>query len=179
MGLSDRVQNMTPRQRMAAGMVALCCGIAAPVVTTFEGTVLKSYPDPVLGWKVPTACTGHTGDDVSKGQHFSQAECDQMLHADLRGTYDGIVACVGDVPMPDNELAAYLSFAFNVGSGSFCKSSIPIKLKANDHAAACATISLYRFVDGKDCALPQFAHQCGGVVRRRAAERSLCEGRTT
>lgn len=163
---------MTPRQRIAAGVVAACCAIAAPVISRHEGTVLKTYPDPVLGWKVPTACTGHTGTDIAPGDTFTQAECDQLLTADLRGTYDGMLACIGDVNVTDNELAALISLAFNVGPGAFCKGSFATKLKAGDHAAACETIKAYRFVGGKDCALP--INNCRGIVRRREAEYSLC-----
>lgn len=178
MSLGDRARNLTPRQRIAAGVVAVCCGLAAPVVTLWEGRILRSYPDPVLGWRVPTACVGSTR-DIKPDQTFTEAECDELLKADLRDTYDGMLKCIGDVPLPDHELAAYLSLAFNVGPSRFCQSSIPGKLKSNDHAAACATISLYRFVGGKDCALPEFSRVCGGIVRRRAAERALCEGSTS
>ena len=176
MALADRIQNLTPRQRIAAGSAAAVITLAGAVTSVFEGTVYRTYPDPVLGWKVPTACTGHTGPELHAGQRFTQAQCDEMQSADLRKTYDGILSCVGDIPMPDRELTAWLSFAFNVGPAAFCKSSIPAKLKAGDHAGACATLSLYRFVGGHDCALPEYEHVCGGVVTRRGAERSICEG---
>lgn len=178
MPIADNLRNLTPRQRIAAGAASAVIAMAGVVTSVYEGTIFKTYPDPVLGWKVPTACTGHTGPELRAGQTFTAEQCDEMQGADLRKTYDGMLLCVGDVPMPDRELEAYLSFAFNVGAGAFCKSTIPAKLKRGDHAAACATLSQYRFVGGKDCALPQFEHVCGGVVRRRAAERALCEGTT-
>lgn len=174
MALADTIQNMTPRQRIVAGVVAVCCAVAGATLAPFEGRVKHWYPDPVLGWNVPTVCDGHTGGVVDRSKQFSDADCDQLRNADLRNTYDGMLPCIGDIPMPDNELEAYLSFAFNVGPTAFCKSSIPAKLKAGNHAAACATLSEYRFVGGKDCAV--YVHVCGGEVRRREAERSLCEG---
>lgn len=170
------VRNLTPRQRLATGAGAAVLAIAGVFTGTREGTILHSYPDPVLGWGKGTDCTGHTGPEVRPGQTFTAIECAELLTADLRKTYDGLLPCIGDVPMPDRELEAWLSFAFNVGPAAFCKSSIPAKLKASNHAGACATLSAYRFVGTKDCALPQYVRTCGGIVRRRAAERSLCEG---
>lgn len=171
---------LTMRQRIATGVATACCAVAGiTVVSPFEGRVHHWYPDPVLAWAVPTACDGHaTRGPVDRDKTFTDAECDELRTADLRVTYDGMLPCVGDVPMSDGELYGYLSFTFNVGPGTFCKSSIPVKLKAGNHAAACATLSQYRFVAGKDCALPQYAHVCGGVPRRRAVERSICEGTT-
>ena len=171
-------RNLTPRQRLAAGIAGAVVAVAGVFTGVQEGTIFHSYPDPVLGWGKATACTGHTGPEIHPGQTFTAEDCASMQAADLKTTYLGILPCIGDVPMPDRELEAWLSFAFNVGPAAFCKSSIPAKLKAGDHAGACATLSLYRFVGGRDCAMPQYQHVCGGVVRRRAAERSLCEGRT-
>ncbi len=165
---------LTPRQRIAAGVVTVCCGIAVPVVTYFEGRVNTAYADPVLGWKVPTACVGSTK-GIKRGDSFTDAECDELLKTDLHETYTGLLKCIGDVPMPDHELAAFLSFSFNVGPGAFCKGSFPAKLNAGDHASACALLTQYRFVAGKDCAVA--ANKCSGIVRRRTAERNLCEGK--
>lgn len=176
MALADTLRNSTPRQRLVTGAAAAVVAIAGLFTGTQEGTVLHSYPDVVLGWGKGTACTGHTGPDVRPGQTFTPQQCADLLSADLRKTYDGILPCIGDIPMPDNELEAYLSFAFNDGAGTFCKSSIPAKLRAGNHAGACATLSLYRFVGNKDCALPQYEHVCGGLITRRAAERAMCEG---
>lgn len=170
--------NLTPRQRtQIAGAVLACCTLAGVKLThPSEGTVLHAYPDAVLGWRAPTACTGHMDPDLPRTATFSQAECDQMLHADLRKTYDAIAvpSCIGDVPLSDNELAAYLDLAFNVGPDTFCKGSFKTKLKAGDHAGSCDLIAQYRFVGGKDCAIA--INNCGGIIRRRAAERALCMG---
>lgn len=166
---------LTPRQRIAAGAVTVCCGIAAVGIKLHEGYSNKVYPDVVLKWKAPTICTGHVDTNLVPGTVYTDDQCDQLLIEDVRRkTYDGILPCIGDVPMPDHELAAYLSLAFNIGPGAFCKSSIPAKLKVGDHPAACKTILLYRFVGGHDCGSPEWARQCGGIVKRRSAEYALC-----
>lgn len=166
------------RAKRLAIAAAACCALAAPLVTQFEGRVTRTYPDVVYGWKVPTACDGHTGPELRAGQTFTNAECEAMLHQDLTKEFDGLAECM-PLDAPSNELAAYLSLAHNIGAGAVCRSSIPRKVKAGQHAAACATISEFRFVGGRDCALPEFARVCGGIIRRRAAERSLCEGLLT
>lgn len=173
---TEQPRYLTPRQRLAAGIITICCGIAVPVISLYEGRVLRAYPDPVLGWKAPTACVGHMDPNMDREARFTNAECDELLKADLKGTYNVLArsSCIGDVPMPDYELAAFLSLGFNVGPEAVCRSSIAAKLKAGKHAEACATISQFRFVGGKDCALPQ--NGCRGIVRRREAERQLCEG---
>lgn len=176
MTIADRLRNMTPRQRIAAGCAGACVAIAGVVVQPFEGRRLAAYPDVVYGWKLATICDGHTGADVRPDSRFTPAECDQLRTADLQKTYEGLLKCIGDVPMPDHELAAYLSVAYNVGPQKFCSYSFKTKLAAGDHAAACALISQLRFANGHDCASPEWSRTCGGIVRRRTAERSMCEG---
>jgi lysozyme len=162
--------------KRTAAFAAAVLALATPLVMHYEGRVLKTYPDVVHGWNVPTACDGHTGPELHKGQTFTQAQCDEMLHRDLTKEYDALDACMPlDVSPP--ELAAYLDLAHNDGPGAVCRSSIPRKLTAGDHRAACATITDFENVriNGvlRSCTDP--ALDCMGIVHRRAAERSLCE----
>lgn len=172
MSLGDR-----PSPKFGAAIAAAVIALAVPIVTHFEGRVLKTYPDVVHGWNVPTACDGHTGPELLKGQTFTAAECDEMLSRDLTAEFDGLSKCM-PMEMPTNELAAYLDLAHNIGAGAVCESSIPLKLAQGNHAAACATITQFDGVKVKDvfhsCADP--AMHCLGIIKRRAAERSLCEG---
>lgn len=165
--------------KRAAWIAGAVIALAAPLVQKYEGRVLKTYPDVVHGWRVPTACDGHTGPELHQGQTFTPAECDDMLHRDLTKEFDALDACM-PIDIPVNELAAYLDLAHNEGSGAVCNSSIPKKLRAGDHKAACATISQFENVrvNGKleSCTNPDF--KCPGIVRRRAADRALCEGGT-
>ena len=63
-------------------------------------------------------------------------------------------------------VAAFLSFAFNVGNGAFCGSTLTRKANAGDMPGACAELSRWTYAGGK---------QMPGLVIRRAAERQLCE----
>ena len=163
--------------KRGAAIAAIVIAIAVPIVQHWEGRVLKTYPDVVHGWRVPTACDGHTGPELHAGQTFTVAECDGMLHQDLTREFDALDACM-PVDVPVNELAAFLDLAHNDGPGAVCNSSIPGKLRAGDHRAACATITDFENVRIKgvlrSCTDPSL--NCVGIVHRRTADRALCEG---
>jgi lysozyme len=151
---------------MSKARVAAVIGIGAaalvlPFVARWEGTIPKTYRDPV---GILTACTGHTGPELRMGQTWTQAECEEMLAGDLLTAARGVQDCVTE-PLSDQELAAYTSFAFNVGTSAFCGSTLLVKLNAGDHVGACEEISKWIYAQGV---------RLQGLVNRRAAERSLC-----
>lgn len=170
--MADRVPPRSMSAR-SAGVVAVVCAAAGVFLAPREGRVLQTYPDAVYGWKRPTACDGHTGPELRPGQTFTPAECDEMRNADLRKTYTQLAPCFGVAPMSDHEIEAYLSLAYNAGAGAVCRSTIPAKVKAGRHDEACAAITSFVYVGSRDCRDPM--NRCVGVVRRRAAERALCE----
>jgi lysozyme len=151
---------------MSKARIAAVIGIGAaalvlPFVSGWEGRVLKTYRDPV---GILTACDGHTGPELRMGQTFTPAECEEMLAADLVSHARGIQDCMTE-PVSDGEIAAYTSFAFNVGTSAFCGSTLLVKLNAGDHIGACE--ELPKWVRAKGIVLP-------GLVNRRSAERSMC-----
>lgn len=152
---------MTPRQRLAAKIGAGAVALVLPVVMLYEGTVLRSYVDPV---GIVTACTGHTGPELRMGQRYTKEQCETMLYGDLL-KHTAALDCI-KAPLADNQKAAFLSFAFNVGNGAFCKSTLVRKANAGDLMGACAELSRWVMAGGRE--LP-------GLVKRRAAERQLCE----
>ena len=76
--------------------------------------------------------------------------------------------CIGDVPMHQHEWDAIVSWAYNVGTGAACKSTLVKRLQAFDYAGACRELDKWVYFKGKT--LP-------GLVKRRAEERARCEGR--
>ena len=139
-----------------------CAAILISLVPKYEGTVLHSYWDPV---PIVTACTGHTDPSLRIGQKFTKEECDEMLAADLVTAADGVRGCVS-LPLGTNMLASFTSFAFNAGVPAFCGSTMARKLNSGDYAGACAELSKWVMANGKKLA---------GLVRRREAEREICE----
>jgi lysozyme len=149
------------KARVAAVIGAGAVALLLPFVTKWEGSVPKTYRDPV---GILTACVGHTGPELRMGQTWTPAECEEMLAGDLLTAARGVQDCVTE-PLSDKELAAYTSFAFNVGTSAFCGSTAVVKLNAGDHVGACEELS--RWIRARGQVLP-------GLVNRRAAEKSLC-----
>ena len=149
------------RAKLAAKIGAGATALAVPLVMLYEGTVLRTYKDPV---SILTACTGHTGPELRMGQTFTKEQCETMLYGDLLKHTDAL-DCIKR-PMTDGQKAAFLSFAFNVGDKAFCDSTLARKANAGDMPGACAELSRWTRAGGRE--LP-------GLVKRRAAERELCE----
>lgn len=153
-------QRRTLQATVGAGAAALLLSY----VPKFEGMVLRGYADPI---GIVTACAGHTKTAVL-GRPYTPAECAELLDSDLVGHADGVLACTPSLKGQTYRLAAATSFAFNVGVGAYCKSSMARKFNAGDYAGACAEMSRWVYAGGR--VLP-------GLVTRRATERAMCEGR--
>lgn len=149
---------MIPQQhRKKAAIVAICIACIAPA----EGLRRVAYNDPV---GIPTICFGETK-GVKLGDTATTAECQQMLAGRLeRDFIPGVERCISR-PLSDTRKAAFVSFAYNVGVDTFCKSSIARKYNAGDTAGACDALLLY--TKAKGITLP-------GLVKRREQERALC-----
>lgn len=75
--------------------------------------------------------------------------------------------CMDAVPLYQYEWDAYVSLAYNIGSGAFCGSTLVKRLQVGDYDGACAEIR--RWVYHKGRVLP-------GLVSRREAEYRMCMG---
>lgn len=157
---------MTDRARNAGRLVAIVGATSAALlfalVPEHEGVVHATYRDPI---GIVTACVGHTGPELRMGQTFTRAECQQMLEGDLIKHARGVQDCVLR-DMNDNQLAAFTSLAFNVGVRAFCRSTVVRLFERGDAVGACRAIEMWNKAGGK---------VLKGLVRRRAAERALCE----
>lgn len=76
-------------------------------------------------------------------------------------------ACIGNVALHQHEWDAYVSWAYNVGTGAACSSTLVRKLKAGDYAGACKELLRWTKQAGRD--LP-------GLVKRRQQEYAQCVG---
>lgn len=147
--------------RISAATITAALALAIPLTLVSEGTVLKTYRDPV---GIPTACTGHTGPEVRMGQVYTKEQCYTLLAADEKIAMDAVIRnTTGDIN--PNELAALTDFTLNVGEGNL-KSSTLLKLwNQGKHADACR--QLPRWVYAKGVLL-------NGLVIRRMKEMALC-----
>lgn len=150
-----------PSKAPAAALGALAIGLSAATVMHFEGLELTGYADPV---GIPTECWGSTP-NAKIGLTRSLDYCKALLSEDLRTHWAGVSRCIKTELYP-HEAAAILSWTFNVGVGAACKSTL-IKL-ANAGKPFCGEFEKWVYASGV---------KFKGLVRRRAAERALCEGK--
>lgn len=126
--------------------------------------------DPIIPIKgdVPTVCYGETKVAM---RHYTDAECLALLKDQLPRYGDGVLKCI-DVPITQNEHAAYTLFAYNEGVYAFCTSAARATLNRGDHAGACRALAT------KPGGTPAWSTAGGryvqGLQNRRQYERNLC-----
>ena len=147
--------------RLAVG--ALAVSAAALVgIATHEGYRSEAYKDTV---GVPTIGFGETA-GVKMGDKTTPERALVQLLESTEKHADAIRQCI-HVPLYQHEFDAYVSLAYNIGAGNFCRSTLVKKLNAKDYAGACDEIKRWNKVGGK--VLP-------GLVIRREAEYKMCVG---
>ena len=141
---------------------------AIPLVKEFEGLRLTAYYCPA---GVPTIGFGHTAtvtaEDVRKGRKITEATAEKLLRDDLEKYGRDLMKYVKVEPNV-NQLAAFISFAFNVGVAGFKGSTVLRRHNEGDFQSAARAFGLWNkaTVNGKKTVLP-------GLTRRRAAEAAL------
>jgi len=130
------------------------------LIKQFEGCKLKAYQDIVGVW---TVGYGATGADVTEGLEITQEEADKRLLADIEQFERGVSRVV-KVPLTDNQLAALVSFTYNLGIGSLWRSTLLRLLNAGEYEQAAEQFPLWNKAGGKEVA---------GLTRRRLAEQQL------
>ena len=84
------------------------------------------------------------------------------------GRYEGAVKQCVKVPLHQHEYDAYVSLAYNIGSGAFCGSTLVRKLNAEDYPGACLEILRWDRFKGQPLR---------GLTIRREREYRQCIGR--
>lgn len=143
-----------------AGAIA----IAVPVTAQFEGLWLTAKVDTIGTGKPVTWCYGETEGPVKVGQRFTKKQCDDMLAAKLPRYAEEIAKCI-KVDISDKTRAAFISFAYNVGSAGFCRSTAARKLNAGDVRGACDALMAWNRAQGR---------VVKGLTNRRTTERKMC-----
>lgn len=126
----------------------------------WEGCKLTAYKD-VAG--VLTIGYGSTGKHVRPGMKISQAAAEQLLKDDLT-RFESAVERLVTVQLNDNQFAALVAFAFNVGIGAFEESTLLRKL--NDGNYPVVPFELMKWVNAG-------GKKVQGLVNRRKAEGDL------
>ena len=163
--MRNKPEPITTKTVVVGGGLAIVLALAMPVVKYFEGKSNDSYYDNLPSVALVTACYGHTDKGLKIGERFTDAQCDDFLIKDLITANKGVDTCI-KVPLSDNQRAALISFTFNVGQGKLCKSTLA--KKANAGQPFCSELSKWVYAGGK---------VRNGLVKRRAAERAMCESK--
>jgi lysozyme len=129
------------------------------LIKSFEGLALKAYLCPARVW---TIGYGSTGAHVKPGMVITEAEAERLLREDLMRFEDAVAKAAPDAT--DNQFAAMVSLAFNIGEAGLRKSTVLRKHLAGDHLGAASAFAMWNKGGGK--VLP-------GLTRRRAAEAQL------
>ncbi|EAR2443724.1 lysozyme [Salmonella enterica subsp. enterica serovar Sandiego] len=155
---------LRPKIKMLLAGGAGAVAIAAAMLGGHDGLEGRRYIPyrDVAG--VLTVCDGHTGKDIIPGKRYTDAECDALLDKDLKRVKAQVDPLI-KVSIPESERAAFYSFAYNVGTGAFARSTLLKKLNAGDHAGACTELKRWTYAGDK---------QWKGLVTRREIEREVC-----
>ena len=148
--------------RIAIGALALSATTLVGIAL-HEGFEPKAYV-PVAG-DVPTIGFGTT-DSVKMGDTITVERALVKLLQDANKFERAVKRCA-PVPMHNYEFAAFVSLAYNIGEGAFCRSTLVKKLNAQDYDGACREILKWDRFKGKPLA---------GLTKRRQAEYQQCIG---
>lgn len=145
------------------GPIEDALGLAIPFIKQFEGLRLDAYLD---GAGVPTIGWGHTA-GVALGQSITLAQAEAWVREDVSSFMLSVMFLLTEARVANNnQLAAFTSFAYNVGIGNFQTSTL-LRLW-NDGTDPEAVASQF----------PRWTHDVNGVIEpglvtRRALEAKL------
>ena len=131
------------------------------LIKRFEGFSANTYICPA-GYK--TIGYGHVikrGEDFSSGISFDAAM--QLLKRDVMVAERAVCRLIY-VPLTDNQLAALVSFTFNLGAGVLQRSTLRRKVNRQQHDAVPSELLRWVYAGGR---------KLSGLVKRRAAEATL------
>lgn len=133
-------------------------------IASHEGFVQKAYQDIVGVWTIGFGTT----ENVRPGQTIDPVRALQRALTDVQKFEGALKECV-HVPLHQHEYDAYLSLAYNIGSGAFCRSTLVRRLNTGDYPGACKEILRWNRAGGQ---------VVRGLVNRREQEYELCMGNT-
>lgn len=129
------------------------------LIKQWEGCKLTAYKCPAGVW---TIGYGHTR-TAREGMTITQAQAESLLREDLR-VFEAAVTDAVDVDLSDNQFAALVSWAYNIGVGAMRRSSLIRRLNAGEYDAVPNELAKWSRVKGK---------AVKGLSNRRAAEAGL------
>ena len=154
-----------PTRSVLAALGVTAAAVAG--IATWEGYRGDAYDDGVgvqtIGWGTTAGVRPGDRIDPTRALVRLQTEADEHARA--------LAECIGDVALAAHEWDAYVSWAYNVGVGAACRSTLVRKLQQMppDYAGACAELLRWTRAGGREMR---------GLVLRRQAEYQRCIGET-
>ena len=135
------------------------------IVKSFEGISLKPYLCPGSVWTVGHGATrSSTGRPIDPDMEpITEDEAEALLLRDLESS-EGWVFRLIKTAFTENQFSALTSFTFNVGAGALQRSTLRMKLNRGEYQGVADEFPKWKFANKRILA---------GLIRRRAAERSL------
>lgn len=130
------------------------------LIADLEGCRLSPYKCSAGVW---TSGIGHT-DGVVPKRDITEKQAAANLVADVMKVERNLAICV-PVEMPQPVYDALVSFAFNVGAGAACRSTLVSFIKRHQWWQACDQLTRWVFVNGT---------RNKGLENRRARELTYC-----
>ncbi|MFP2487391.1 lysozyme [Enterobacter ludwigii] len=130
------------------------------LIADLEGCRLSPYRCSAGVW---TSGIGHTS-GVVPGREITEREAAANLVADVMNVERRLAVCA-PVEMPHRVYDALVSFAFNVGTGAACRSTLVSFIKRKQWPQACNQLTRWVYVNGGKNA---------GLENRRAREKAWC-----
>jgi len=141
---------------------------ALKIIQTWEGCRLSAYKDaagvPTIGY----GSTRHGNGAVRMGDTISQAQADELLRNDVENLFGpGVLQLLPlAAKWRREQVAALISFAYNVGLGALETSTLRKRLLAGEEPCKVVREELPRWRNAGEAVLP-------GLERRRVAEVAL------
>lgn len=135
------------------------------LIKEFEGFSANAYLCPA---KIPTIGYGNTfysdGRKVKLGEQISKTDALELLEKIVNKDFADKIFSAIKVPVAQNQFDAMVSLAYNIGTGSFLKSTLLKKVNAGDFIGASEEFLKWNKSGGKELL---------GLTRRRKREQDL------
>lgn len=143
------------------GGLAAAIALITPFIQQHEGYVPRPYKD--IGGVV-SVCNGHTGPDIIF-KTYTRAECNALTDKDIEAAGIAILKITPNLKDKPQVLGATVSFTYNLGAGTYAKSSVARDFKAGQFKLGCTDMLKYTYI-GKIYSQ--------GLANRRNAEYQVC-----
>ncbi len=152
----------TARGTAAGVITSAFLAAAIPFIGQWEGLRTTAYQDIVGVW---TVCYGETR-GVRPGDKYTKEECDAMLAREIVDFHKELAKCAPSLPnQPVGVQVALTSWAYNVGTGAACGSTLVRNLNNGNVEAACNQLPRWNRAGGE---------VIRGLTNRRVSEREMC-----